>query len=100
MNDEYYKNAHKTKESMKQIIKIQSERLKALNQENRALKKDQLRANREIVYFKNQSRKKQNKIDEVLDYIKIQTKEISFDNDRLIDILDILDEDFRRGDDG
>lgn len=95
MDDEFYQGVHKTSNKMKEIIKIQGERLKVLNQENRALKKDQLRANREIVYFKNQSRKKQNKIDEALDYIKIQTKEISFDNDRLIDILNILKGDDR-----
>lgn len=55
--DEYYKNAHKTKESMKQIIKIQSERLKVLNKEVRELKAEQKRTYKEMVYFKNKSRR-------------------------------------------
>lgn len=46
--DEYYKNAHKTKESMRELLKIQSERLKVLNQEVRELRKEQKRTKKNI----------------------------------------------------
>lgn len=57
MIDEYYKNAHKTKESMKELLKIQSERLKVLNKEVRELKAEQKRTYKEMIYFKNKSRR-------------------------------------------
>lgn len=57
MKDEDYKNAHKTPETMKQIIKIQSERLKVLNKEVRELKAEQKRTYKEMIYFKNKSRR-------------------------------------------
>lgn len=57
LDDDYYKNAKKTPETMKQIIKIQSERLKVLNKEVRELKAEQKRTYREMVYFKNKSRR-------------------------------------------
>ena len=86
MDDEYYKSVHKTPSKMKEIIKIQGERLKALNQENRALKKDQLASYREIIYFKNQSKKKQNKIDEVIDYCN-NNEEFNFITNDILEIL-------------
>lgn len=55
--DDYYKNAKKTPETMKEVIKIQSERLKVLNKEVRELKAEQKRTYKEMVYFKNKSRR-------------------------------------------
>ena len=60
--DEYYKNAHKTPETMKQIIKIQSERLKELNKDYKKLKLEQKKTYREMVYFRNQNKKKTQEI--------------------------------------
>lgn len=57
VDDDYYKNAKKTPETMKQIIKIQSERLKVLNKEVRELKAEQKRTYKEMVYFRNKSRR-------------------------------------------
>lgn len=57
VDDEYYKNVHKTPETMKEVIKIQSERLKVLNKEVRELKAEQKRTYKEMVYFRNKSRR-------------------------------------------
>lgn len=57
MINDIYRNVHKTPETMKEVIKIQSERLKVLNKEVRELKAEQKRTYREMVYFKNKSKR-------------------------------------------
>lgn len=57
MINDIYRNVHKTPETMKEVIKIQSERLKVLNKEVRELKAEQKRTYKEMVYFKNKSRR-------------------------------------------
>ena len=64
--DRYVK---KTPETRDELIKIQTERLKVLNKEVRELKAEQKRTYKEMVYFRNKSRKKQNKIDRAIEYI-------------------------------
>lgn len=67
--DEYYKNAHKTPETMKQIIKIQSERLKELNKDYKKLKLEQKKTYREMVYFRNQNKKKTQEIKQLKEMV-------------------------------
>ena len=69
MIDEY-EYVKKTPETRDELIKIQTERLKVLNKEVRELKAEQKRTYREMMYFKNQSKKKQNKINKAIDILE------------------------------
>lgn len=86
MIDEYYKNVHKTSETMKEVIKIQSERLKVLNKEVRELKAEKKRTYKEMVYFRNKSRRNQGKIKKAIEYIEEKGR-LKYNPNELIDIL-------------
>lgn len=64
------KNAVKTKESMKELLKIQSERLKVLNQNYKELELERKRTYKEMMYFKNQCKKKTSKINKAINYMQ------------------------------
>lgn len=52
------KNAQKTEKTMRELIKIQSKRLKILNENYKKLENERRRTYKEMMYFKNQCKKK------------------------------------------
>lgn len=64
-DDDYYRNAKKTPDKMREIIKVQSERLKELNKEVRELKAEQKRTYKEMIYFRNKSRRSTQELKEL-----------------------------------